>query len=90
VRFYIDNAPLDFLTEITKVGGIDLLAMPYPPAETTEHVGFSLAMNPIEVLGDHTLSVRVRNIKGASISPATGTALIFDIAMVCEFKRRVS
>jgi len=90
VRFYIDNAPLDFLTEITKVGGIDLLAMPYPPAETTEHVGFSLATSPVEVLGDHTLSVRVRNIKGTAISPAAGTSLIFDIAMVCEYKRRVS
>jgi len=90
VRFYLDNAPLDFITEDTKVGGIDLLAMPYPPAETTEHVGFSLVGSPIEVLGDHTLSVKVRNIKGAAISPTAGTSLIFDIAMVCEFKRKVT
>jgi len=90
VRFYIDNSPLDFVLEKTKVGGIDLLSMSYQLAETVEHRGFSFKEMPIEVLGDHTLSVRARNIKGASISPAAGTSLIFDIAMVCAFKRKVA
>jgi len=90
VRFFIDGEPLDFVLEKTKTGGIDLLSMPYPPAETTEHVGFSLKGLPIELLGDRTLSVRVRNISGASISPSAGTSLIFDIAMLCVFKRKVT
>jgi len=87
VRFLVDNAYLDIITEVTKVGGIDFLAMPRPPADATEEVPFSLCDTPIEVLGDHTLSVKVRNTKGADISPATGTSLDFTVTAICHFKR---
>jgi len=89
VRFYLDNAPLDDLTETTVTGGIDVLSMPRPPADATEEVPFSLKGTPIEVLGDHTLSVRVRNVKGAAISPAAGTSLTFTITAIYEFQRKV-
>jgi len=78
-RFYIDNDPLDALTAEpgTIRGGVDLLAMPRPPADSTEEIGFSFADMPVEILGDHTFSVRVRNTKGSSISPASGASLVF-------------
>jgi len=85
IRFYLEGVPLDFVLEKTRTGGIDFLSTPYPPAETTEHEAFSLAETPIEVPGDHTLSVKARNISGGSISPATGTSLDFDILLGIEY-----
>lgn len=83
VRFYLDGAPLDFILDETKTGGIDMKNTPYPP-DSTEYEGFILD-TPIEVLGDHTLSVRVRNISGAAITPGAGTSLTFDIAAIIEY-----
>jgi len=70
VRFFLENVPFDFILERTKVGGIDLYNTPYPPTETTEHNGYILPKGYIEVPPDHTLSIRQRNISGASISIA--------------------
>ena len=79
IRFYLDNSPLDTLTAGigTVTGGIDILSMPRPPADTTEEKPFSFAEMPFTVQGDHTLSVRVRNVSGSSISPTSGTSLTF-------------
>jgi len=90
IRFYLDNSPLDELTEQTKTAGIDILSMPRPPADTTEQIPFSLASRPIVVLGDHTISIRARNVKGAAISPAAGTSLTFTITAIYEFLRKSS
>jgi len=89
IRFYLANAPLDDLLEVTKVGGIDITCARRPPKEDVDQIPFSLAKIPIEVPGDVTLSIRVRNIKGADISPATGTSLTFNIDAICEYLRRV-
>jgi len=89
IRFYLENMPLDFILEKTKTGGIDFMSAPYPPREDVEHEAFSLAETPIEVLGDRTLSVRARNIKGTAISPATGTSLDFDILIGIEYQTGV-
>jgi len=88
IRFLLDGAYLDTILEVTKTGGVDILSMPRPPATTTNMQPFSLAETPIEVLGDHTISVRARNISGAAISPATGTSLIFHVEGVAEFQRK--
>ena len=66
LRFYLDNAPLDFILKETKVGGIDLWNTPYPPKVTTEPRGYNL-LPGIAVLGDHTISLKIRNIKGVAI-----------------------
>jgi len=87
VRFYVDNVPLDAILEKTKVGPADLLSLPRPPKDDTEEEPFSLCDTPIRLLGDHTLSIRVRNTKGADISPAAGTSLDFTVTALCEFKR---
>jgi len=70
LRFYLDNVPYDFILERTKVGGIDLYNTPYPPTETTDHNGFVMPKGFIEVPGDHTLSIRLRNISGGAITIA--------------------
>jgi len=89
VRFYLEGIPFDFILEKTKTGGIDFTSARYPPREDQEHVAFTLKETPIEVPGDHTLSVRARNIKGTAISPAAGTSLDFDIACIIEYQTGV-
>jgi len=87
IRFYLEGAPLDLILERTKTGGIDFMSARYPPNETEEHESFSLCETPIEVLGDHTLTVKARNISGASITPSpAGTSLVFDIACIIEYQ----
>jgi len=88
-RFYVDNEPLDLLTSSSGDvrGGIDLLSMPRPPAATTEQVPFSFADMPLEILGDHTLSIRVRNTKGSAISPSAGTSLTFYVDTLAVYIR---
>jgi len=78
-RFYIDNSPLDILTAEPGAtrGGIDILSIPRPPTDSAEEQPFSFAEMPLEILGDHTLSVRVRNTSGGSIAPSSGTSLVF-------------
>jgi len=89
IRFFLEGAPLDFVLEKTKTGGIDFMSARYPPNETEEHEAFSLKETPIEVPGDHTLSVKARNISGGPISPAAGTSLSFDIAAIIEYQTGV-
>jgi len=85
LRFKIDVEDLEELLEKPKVGGIDILSCPRPPADTTNQVPFSFAEKPIIVLGDRTFRIRVRNISGADISPAAGTSLTFTITAICEY-----
>ena len=85
LRFYLDNAPLDFLLEKTPIGGVDLYDTPYPPAEDADHRAFTLAGYPIEVLGDHTISIRQRNISGAPITIGAVAGNGPYVAAICEF-----
>ena len=85
LRFYLDNAPLDFLLEKTPIGGIDLYNTPYPPKEDVDHRAFSLAGFPIAVEGDHTISIRQRNIKGADIAIGAVAGNGPFVAAICEF-----
>jgi len=87
VRFYYENVPQDRLLEKTKIAGFDILSCPRPPADTTEQVPASLAATPIVVEPERTLKAVVRNIKGADISPATGTSLTFTITMLVEYAK---
>jgi len=71
VMFYLDGAPLDIESSTEGKLGISRYSMPMPPAETTENLPFSLEDNPIEVPGDHTLSIKVRNVSGGSLFGTT-------------------
>ena len=88
IRFAIDTTWLDELLEAPKTAGIDILSMPYPPTETTNHVPFTLENSPIQVLGDHTFKVFARNNKGAAISvPAAAGNGIYFLALA-EYEKR--
>lgn len=88
LRLYLDNAPLDLLTDDPgdNTGGIDVAAITYP-ITNTNIPAVSLAENPIEVKGDHTLSIRIRNVSGSAIAPATDTALTFTVIAVAKYNR---
>jgi len=88
ITFYLDNNPLENITGTNIDAGIDILSMPRPPADTTEETPFSLAEFPIAVEGDHTLSIRAKNVSGASISPSTGTSLTVYVTAIAKFYRK--
>jgi len=87
VKFYIDNSPLEFDVAENLMEGIDSKAMPSPPADTTEMIPFSLKEFPIELTGDHTLSIKVRNTSGADKSPASGSNWSVSVIVVAKYER---
>jgi len=87
VEIYLDNTPFEIDVAENAPRGIDVLSMPYPPKEDTEMLAFTLKDYPIEVLGDHTLSIRVRNVSGADKSPASGSAWSVKVKLVAVYER---
>jgi len=86
VRFYLDGKVLDLLAKTAGKLGIDVKSMPRPPAATTEETPFTLKDLPIEVLGDHTLSVKIRNISGSDKSPASGSQWSFTFTAIVRYE----
>jgi len=76
VLFKLDGTELDILTSEPGMKGIDAMSMPLPPADSTEEEAFSLEDYKIDVLGDHTLFVRLINVSGADISVTSGSAVL--------------
>ena len=63
--------------------------MPYPPADSTEEEPFTLADDPIEVPGDHTLTITMINDSGGAIAASTAAAMSgYVIAVVVYEKSR--
>jgi len=87
VVFYMNNKPLELDVASNLGYGIDVKSMPLPPNETDGMIGFSLRNFPIEVPGDQTLSVRVKNISGADKAPASGSAWSITLKMVGKYER---
>jgi len=85
VRFYLEGTPLDILTTDPGKKGIDILSMPYPPADSTEEEAFTLEDLPIEVLGDHTFEIKVLNVSGSAISASSGADMTATIAAIVEY-----
>ena len=90
LRFYADNVPLDFLLKTTPIGGLDLYDLPYPPAETTEHVGYVFPEPGVKVPSDHVLGIRQRNISGAVINIGAVAGNGPYVAAVCEYTKRAA
>lgn len=88
VRFYLENAPLEYVFGLNIRHGIDVLSMPRPPAGTTEMTPFTLADYPIVVVGDRTLHVRVANVSGTAKSPTTGNAIIATVTAVVRYLKK--
>jgi len=87
VKFYIDNSPLEFDVAENLMEGIDSKSMPSPPADSTEMIPFSLKDFPIELTGDHTLSIKVKNTSGADKSPASGSNWSVEVLVVAKYER---
>jgi len=87
LTFYMNNKPIELNVAENLGYGIDVKNAPLPPNETDGMIGFSLKDFPIEVPGDQTLSVRVRNISGADKAPASGSAWQVVLKMVGKYER---
>ena len=87
VVFYMNNKPLELDVASGLGYGIDVKSMPLPPNEVDGMIAFSLKNFPIEVPGDQTLSVRVKNISGADKAPASGSAWSITLKMVGKYER---
>ena len=88
ITFYLDNNPLENITGTNIDAGIDVLSAPRPPADTTEETPFSLSNFPIAVEGDHTLSIRCKNVSGSDISAASGASITVTVTAVAKFYRK--
>ena len=88
ITFYLDNNPLENITGTNIEAGIDILSMPRPPADSTEETPFTLESFPIVVEGDHTLSIRAKNISGSSISPSSGASLTVYVTAIAKYYRK--
>jgi len=82
LRIYVDDKPLDIIESDMGKKGIDALSLPYPPAASTEEIPFTLADMPIEIPGDHTITFKVINTSGSSLSPSSGSEWSFSILVV--------
>ena len=88
VRFYLDGSPLDHLTNDPGMKGIDIKAMPYPPADASEETPFTLSDTPITVLGDHTLKISMINVSGGDISPTSGNSLVLTVLAIVKYEQK--
>ena len=88
IRFFLDGVPFDNLLPSSGPFGIDALSMPLPPASGTEMTPFTLDAYPIDILGDHTLEVKARNISGGNLTPATGTSITITFRAIAQYMRK--
>ncbi len=87
VTFYLNNKPLELDVASGLGYGVDVTSMPLPPSDSAGWFGFNLQNFPIEVPGDQTLSIRVRNISGSDLSPASGSAWSVSLNAVGKYQR---
>jgi len=87
LTFYMNNKPLELDVAENLGYGIDVKNAPLPPNDTNGMIAFSLKNFPIEVPGDQTLSVRVKNISGADKAPTSGGAWSVTLKMVGKYER---
>jgi len=87
IEFYFNNVPLELDVATNLMRGIDSLACPLPPTETKGEIAFSLKQMPVEVPGDQTLSIRVRNTSGADKSPSAGASWTVTIKTLAKYEK---
>jgi len=86
VRPYIDGAPQDHVLSASGRRGIDRMTMEIPNTTANKSLDpFNLEGSPIEVGGDHTLSVKAMNVSGGSLFGTT--AAQFHFYGVAEYKK---
>ena len=87
IRFEVKANPLDILDESMGQLGIDALSMPYPPADATEQIPFTLEDKPITLPGDTEFKIKAINTSGGALTPASGSAWKVEVLVVAKYKR---
>lgn len=87
LTIYYDNAKIPFDRATNLNDGLDYLATPLPPTDSTEKVPFTLEELPIEVEGDHDLEFRMVNNSGGTIGD-TGSNLGLFVLVEGLYERR--
>lgn len=80
----LDGAPLDILTSDAGKLGIDIYSMPRPPTASGIINAFTLKDRPVEVRGDHTLTVKFINVSGGDLTIAAATDQYLTALVVYE------
>jgi len=84
IQFYIDNNPLEYLECANLDRGIDMLSIPHQDDVAANLDLFTLKDFPIELLGDHTLSITATNVSGSAITLSSASITLYG---VCEYER---
>ena len=87
LTFYMNDKPLELDVASGLGYGIDVTSAPLPPSDANGWGALTLKSFPIEVPGDQTLSVRVRNISGADKAPNSGSAWTVVLKMLGKYER---
>lgn len=88
IRTYIDDFPLDNIETSMAPLGMEALAMPLPPAETTNSIPYSLKDSPILIPEGVTLKMTAINVSGSTITPGGGLSFSVKIQALVERKLR--
>jgi len=88
IRMYLDSVALDVLGSNMGPHGLDAYVMQIPPTDSNNEAGFTLADNPVTVEGDHTISIKAKNISGSALSPTSGHSITVTLYAVVEYIRR--
>ena len=87
LTFYLNNKPLELDVASGLDYGIDVTSAPLPPSDSSGWGALTLKNFPIEVPGDQTLSIRVKNISGSDKAPASGSAWTVTLKAIGKYER---
>jgi len=84
---YIDNSPLEFIWSTSIREGIDVYSLVNYDEPSSNEEPWVWKPYPIVVEGDHTLSLRIKNISGSDQSPASSDSWTFSIWTIAKYER---
>jgi len=87
LKMYLENTPLEYIFSDTIKEGIDVYSIPDYDDVSENEEPFSLEEFPIEIEGDRTFSVKVKNISGSSLSPSSGASWTFTLYIPAEYMK---
>ncbi|MEM2447291.1 MAG: hypothetical protein QW734_11615 [Candidatus Bathyarchaeia archaeon] len=85
LRIYYQDKPLDILKATMGKFGIDVWNMFWNDGTNYYYYPMELSDMPIQLEPGRTLKINLRNVSGASKSPASGTALIATVALIDKY-----
>lgn len=87
VKIYLNNNPIENILGTNIQDGIDVLSCPRPPSDSAGEEPFTFAKLPIEVPGDVTLKVNVKNTSTGDKPPASGSSWSVTVTLVVSYYR---